>query len=687
MKKSIFSVFLSLSLLLAMIPAVLAADAVEQPLTRAEAVDLIWRAAGSPQPTNNETPFADLDGSPYREAIFWAVEKGITNGVSADCFAPDDPVTRTQVAAFLYRESGEPGKTGDGTWYKDAAQWSLRNIRIFGDSLPLSKKEDDLCTKAELETILARYGEPSAQEGEIYILYTSDVHCGVDAGFGYVGLKAVRDALEAQGFSTILVDNGDSVQGEAIGAFTKGEAIIDLMNDMEYDVVIPGNHEFDYGMERFLELTEMAEFPYISCNFMKGSELVFDPYRIIEASGKKIAFVGMTTPETITSSTPRFFQNENGEFIYGFCGDETGEALSSAVQKAVDDARADGADYIIALGHLGNLAKVLSWTYADIIANTSGIDVILDGHSHDTDQVVMKNREGKNVIRSACGTKMQCIGYVHISWEEGIVETGIWSWNAAEALPEAYDYASEIGEQIRSEKEKLNELLGQVAARSDVTLTIYDPVAVDASGAPIRMIRRAETNLGDFCADAFRFITGADIAMVGGGGIRKNIEKGDVTLNDIFQVHPFGNEVCVIRVTGQQILDALEWGASKVPDQFGGFMQVSGMSYEIDVSVPSCCKKDESGMMSGIEGERRVRNVLIGGEPLDPEKTYTAAGTGYWFFDHGDGYTAFDGAEVVVTCVMEDFHLLTEYITGTLNGEIGAGYADPCGEGRIVILD
>ena len=211
-------------------------------------------------------------------------------------------------------------------------------------------------------------GTAAEKNGDVMILFTSDVHCGMDQGFGYAGLAQIRDSYEKQGYTTILVDDGDSIQGDTIGAMTKGEAIIDLMNALHYDVATPGNHEFDYGVDQFISLTEKAEFPYISCNFNKEGELVFAPYIIIEAADMKIAFVGVTTPKTITSSTPTYFQNEDGEDIYGFLQDNTGEALCEAVQKAVDDARAEGADYVYVMGHIGLLESCRPWIYSDIIS-------------------------------------------------------------------------------------------------------------------------------------------------------------------------------------------------------------------------------------------------------------------------------------------------------------------------------
>ena len=529
--------------------------------------------------------------------------------------------------------------------------------------------------------------ERAEKNGDIYILFTSDVHCGIDKGFGYAGLQQVRDTLEAQGYETILVDDGDAIQGEPIGTLSEGEAIIDLMNDLKYDVAIPGNHEFDYGMPRFLELVEKADFPYISCNFTYQDELVFEPYLIKEAAGKKIGFVGVTTPLTITASTPVYFQDENGEYVYGFMSDDTGERVYQAVQSAVDAAREEGADYVYVIGHMGNGAEFKPWTYADVISHTDGIDVFLDGHSHDTDQVIMKNKDGEDVPRSAVGTKMACIGYSHISAEGDIVETGIWSWPNKTSAPELLDIHNEIRDRVDEAQQELAEELDKVVASTAVTLTINDPEAVDSSGNPVRMIRRAETNLGDLCADAARDQSGADIAFVNGGSIRVSIEKGDITFGNILAVHPFGSMLCVLEVTGQQILDALEWSCRSVPDENGGFNQVSGLTFEINSAIDSPCKADKDGMCTGIEGERRVQNVMVGGEALDPEKTYTLAGYDYQLRQQGDGYTAYDGAPVLQDNVKLDNQVLIDYIVDTLGGNVGGEYADPYGEGRITVLE
>ena len=521
---------------------------------------------------------------------------------------------------------------------------------------------------------------------DIMILYTSDIHCGIDEGFGYAGLEQIRKYEQEKGYEVILVDDGDNIQGDPLGLLTKGDALIDLMNKMGYSVAIPGNHEFDYGVDNFLSLAEKAQFKYISCNFQYKGENVFDPYVIREIGGRKIGFVGVTTPTTITASKPTLFEDENGEFVYSFLQDETGEGVYNAVQSAVDNARKEGAEYVIVLGHLGNEEQCRPWTYADVISHTNGIDAFLDGHSHDTDQVIMKNKDGKEVPRSACGTKMQHIGWCRIP-AEGEVTAGIYSWTLDDSAPEVLGIENEMSAAVKEARGSISKLLEGKIAVSEQEMTIYDPVAVDPEWGKVRMIRRAETNLGDLCTDAYRFVTGADIALLGGGGIRVSIPAGDVTMKNMYEVFPFGNEICVVQATGQQILDALEWGAAAVPGENGGFMQVSGLSYEIHTYIDSTCTKDVNGMFTGVAGERRVKNVKVNGTPIDPDALYNVAGNDYWFLNGGDGQTAFNGAERVDAGGLLDVQLLVDYLTGELGGVIGKEYSDPTGQGRIVIVE
>ena len=549
-----------------------------------------------------------------------------------------------------------------------------------------SEEESDLgASEEESDSEIPAEQEASVPKN-VMILYTSDVHCGVDQGFGYAGLEQIRKHLQAQGYDVILVDNGDNIQGDLIGSKSKGEVPIDLMNKMGYNVAIPGNHEFDYGMDQFLSLAEKAEFPYISCNFQCRGENVFEPYVILEAGGKKIGFVGVTTPETIVSSTPTHFQDEEGNYIYSFLQDETGEALYSAVQSAVDDAREEGAEYVIVMGHMGNVETSRPYTYADVIANTSGIDAFLDGHSHDTDQVVMKDKDGKSVPRSACGTKLQGIGWCMIP-EEGELSTGIYTWTFEDTAPEFFVIENEMSAAVKEAKDELDKQMQVKIGYSAVNLTVNDPEAIDSEGRPYRMVRRAETNMGDFCVDAFRARMGADVAVLGGGSVRDNIPAGEVKMADAYRVMPFGMEACKIKVTGQQILDALEWASRSVPAENGGFLQVSGMSYEIHTYIDPTCTEDTNGMFTGITGERRVRNVMIGGEPVDPEAFYTLASTDYVVINNGDGLTAFDGAERLDDGGLLEHDVIIDYIQEDLGGTIGEEYSDPTGEDRIIIVE
>ena len=529
---------------------------------------------------------------------------------------------------------------------------------------------------------ICAFGEETAPAltKDLVILFTSDVHCGFTQGWTYAGLYGIKQQLALTNH-VALVDNGDSVQGEAVGALTKGEVDIQLMNALGYDAATLGNHEFDYGMDRMFELTkEMAEYPYVSCNFNYQGELQYDPYVIKEYDGVKVAFVGISTPQTFTSSTPTFFMDEEGNYVYGFCEDATGDALAAAVQSAVDAARAEGAQYVVAIAHLGIDDASKPWTSNEVIAKTTGIDVLLDGHSHsvlEMDEV--KNADGETVIRSACGTKMANIGWCRIA-VDGTITTGLYTWNFDQTPADLFGYENEFTAIMNEATAAADAKLAEVVAHTDVDLIINDP----ETGA--RVIRNTETNLGDLVADAYRDATGADVALVNGGGIRANIKAGDITLNDIKSCHPFGNALCMVEANGRQILDALEWTSRAVPGENGGFLHVSGLTYEIHTYIESSCTSDDKGNFTGVAGEYRVKNVMINGEPLDPEKTYTVASHNYLLKSGGDGTNTFMGDTVLLDEIKYDYETVIDYIVDTLGGTVGEEYADVWGEGRIIIV-
>ena len=509
--------------------------------------------------------------------------------------------------------------------------------------------------------------------GDIVILTTNDVHCGIDQNIGYAGLAAYKKQMEAAYQYVALVDAGDAIQGDAIGTLSKGEYLVDIMNQVGYDIAVPGNHEFDYGMDQFLEkIVKKSNATYVACNFVDAAKKsVLDAYKIISYGDKKVAYVGIATPETFVKSTPTYFQDDKGNYIYGFCQGNNGKDLYDAVQKAVNDAKAAGADYIIAVAHLGTDEASTPWTSTDVIKNTTGIDALIDGHSHSTFASVEKNKDGKSVATVSTGTKLENIGKVTIS-DKGVVSTSLVT--GAEATAKDAD----ITKYIDSIKAQYEKLVNTKVATTSVDLTIADK---DGN----RQVRSQETNLGDLCADAYKEVLGADIAFVNGGGVRVAIPKGDITYGDIIAVHPFGNMACVIEATGQQILDALELGSMNVGiGESGGFLQVAGLTYTINPVIESTVKLNEENEFVGVTGARKVSDVKVGGEPIDPNKTYKLASHNYMLKQGGDGYTMFKGSKLLQDEVMIDNQVLIKYIQDNLKGVVGEEYAAP--QGRINIL-
>ncbi|MBR2604088.1 MAG: bifunctional metallophosphatase/5'-nucleotidase [Clostridia bacterium] len=529
---------------------------------------------------------------------------------------------------------------------------------------------------------------------EIVILYTNDVHCGIVDGLGYAGVARVKAAFEAAGKEVILVDNGDATQGDVIGTLSKGEAIVELMNAVGYDVATIGNHEFDYGMEQFNKNVSLAKFQYVCCNFLNDKgEAVLKPYTIVEKAGKKIAFVGIDTPEAFTKSTPVYFQDGEGNYIFSFCEGNNGQDLYDKVQETVDAARAEGADYVIVLAHLGIDYQSAPWMSTDVITNTTGIDAVLDGHSHSViagDAV--KNKDGENVILTSTGTKLDNVGIFTIDGE-GKMSSMLLDADAIKFMDAvgALTEDNGAGEAVAAAIAKNDELVNTVVAKTSVTLTTTDPVAVDEKGNAIRIVRSQETNLGDLCADAYRAMGQADIAFVNGGGIRANINEGDITYGQIIKVHPYGNALCVVEATGQEILDALELSVCSLPGESGGFLHVSGLKFSVDMNVDSTVVKDEKKMFVEVAGDRRIKDVEVLQEdgtyaPIDPNKTYTLACHNYLLRDMGDGYTMFADNNFLQEDVMLDNQVLINYIVEKLGGTVGGDYVDPYGQGRITII-
>ena len=539
----------------------------------------------------------------------------------------------------------------------------------------------------------------AAQSDDIVVLYTNDVHTYIDGTLSYDVSAAIKAELETQYAHVLLVDAGDHIQGTAYGSMDKGETIIKLMNAADYDLATLGNHEFDYGMFGCLQVIDWAQFPYTSCNFYNEAagvrgENVLDAYVTFECGDEKIAFVGITTPETFTKSTPAYFQNENGEYIYGIAGGEDGAALYADVQAAVDAAKADGATKVIALGHLGDDPASQPWTSKETIANVSGLDAFIDGHSHSTVKgEEVADKDGNEVLLTQTGEYFDQIGMMVIDAETGAITTDF--IGSEEILGEdgetvvGYNLVSELyaGTEVISDAEvkaikdawmtEIDTQLGTVIGSTALTFDNYD--------GENRLVRSQETNTGDFAADALYFLfdnmdMDVDLAIMNGGGVRNKAITGDISYKVCKEIHTFGNVACLQTVTGQQVLDALEWGARSAGtgEECGGFLHVSGVTYKIDVTTADGTQKDDKGVWTGGPTEYRVHDVKIynketgAWDTLDLAATYNLAGYNYTLRDLGDGFAMFDGAVNVLDYVMEDYMVLSNYVRAFDGGVVDA---------------
>ena len=552
----------------------------------------------------------------------------------------------------------------------------------------------------------------TGEKSEVTILYTNDVHTYIDKQapeLTYAAIAALKQSYQNAGKKVLLVDAGDHVQGTAYGSMDQGASIIELMNAAGYDAATPGNHEFDYGMDRAKELMRDADFPYLSCNWvdLRTNLRVLPEIKVFVRGGVRIAFVGITTPETFTKSTPAYFMNKaQTKYIYDILGGEDGQKLYSAVQKAVDKAKCL-ADVVIGLGHLGVDPSSSPWTSEEVIAHTTGFDAFIDGHSH----TVMENKQvadasGRMVTLTQTGSYFANVGEMTIA-PDGTISTRLVSTYDQEDVAVAAEQAAWVN--------TVDDMLGEKIAVADTKFYITDP----ATGK--RRIRSGETNLGDFVADGIYTYFNeveklhCDIAIMNGGGIRSDEDAGYWTFKTCKQVSPFGNVACLMSVTGKQIQDALEFAARFAGEdgkENGGFLQVAGATYEIHTDIPNTVQTDEKNVWIGsATGTPRVQNVKIYDKasgsylPLDPGATYALAGMNYTLRNLGDGFAMFDGAELIKDYVSEDYLVMSTYAMifdgadaaglphlSSANSPLAAypgyllNYEQPYGAGRITIL-
>lgn len=557
----------------------------------------------------------------------------------------------------------------------------------------------------------ASAGFLTGKDAAVTILYTNDVHTYIDnksPKLTYAAIAAMKQGYVDEGKPVLLVDAGDHIQGTAYGSMDDGATIIELMNEAGYDIATPGNHEFDYGMARAKAIIKEADFPYVSCNWvdLRTGLRVLPAVKLFPAGGKWIAFVGITTPESFTKSTPAYFMNaKQTKYIYDILGGDDGRKLYDAVQKAIDKAKALGADIIIGLGHLGVDPSSSPWTSEEVIANTTGFDAFIDGHSH----TVMENKQvydavGKAVTLTQTGSYLANVGKMTIA-EDGAITTELISTADVSDAAVAATAEAWIND--------VDAMLGEQIATTDIKFYINDPATSK------RRIRMGETNLGDFVADGIYTYFNeveqldCDIAMMNGGGIRTDVDAGKWTFKTCKQVSPFGNVACLMSVTGKQIQDALEFGARFVgPEgkENGGFLHVAGATYEIHTDIPNTVLTDDKNVwMGSATGTPRVQNVRIYNkktgayEPLDLNRTYALAGMNYTLRNLGDGFAMFDGAELIKDYVSEDYLVMSTYamifdavndvpVLSSANSPLASypgyllNYENPYGAGRIQVV-
>lgn len=512
---------------------------------------------------------------------------------------------------------------------------------------------------------------PDRPNKPIVVIYENDAHCAID---GYARFAGIRNNMRKETPYVATVSVGDFIQGGVVGTVSSGTAIVDIMNHVGYDAVTLGNHEFDFGMAQMFSLTKRLEADVVCANFRSliDDNLLLEPYTIKKYGNVDIAYLGLTAPSTLVTGGQKTFADENGKLIYSFCNDNFYENA----QRYINEARNEGADYVIVLSHLGDVDWGGFPSSVSLIRNTTGIDAVLDGHEHTViaDSTVYDNT-GKAVLLSSTGSGFSNVGVLTLSTSGQFSSRLVPVDEECPVDKEVQAYVEQVKEETMAQGER-------IIGTSEVTMVIRDENGV-------RIARKGETPIGNFCADALRNVLGAEIAFVNGGTIRSDIRQGEVSYNTLLSVFPYNNSVCTATMTGKQIMDALEVSVHLYPNENGGFLQVSGLKFKVDPSVPTSVVIDENELFSHVEGSRRVLDVQVldnaSGQyvPINPERTYTIASSSFLIENHGD-YGVLRYAKVKERNLGQDVDMLALYLGQTLGGKIGAEYGQT--EGRIVFV-
>lgn len=571
--------------------------------------------------------------------------------------------------------------------FKKIGMLSLASMSLFSLLSCGEKDNNDKKDEETKDVIDDKKDEEvkSVDINDINVIFTTDVHCGIEDNIGYSSFKAYKNDLLKTNKYVTTVDAGDAIQGDFVGAISNGSYIVDIMNEVGYDIWTVGNHEFDYGIDILNQCFDKFNGSVLSCNikyegFNTNKLTKIKPYEIVKYGDKSVGYVGVTTPATTTSSNPSSFK-ENGELVYNFYGELN--QFYNCIQTNIDECKQNGADYIVLVAHVGYGDECKPWDIAGVINNTRNVTAVIDGHTHkDISSIYEEDLDGKMVPICEAGTKLKEFGHLIIT-PSGNVEIGYVA---------KYDKKDTgVDNLIKNINKSLDDIANEVVAHSNIALSCSD-----SNG--IRMVRNRETAIGNLVADAYRFVGNTDIGFINGGGIRADLPSGDITFKDVKGVHPFGNTICSIKASGQKIADYLEFCSRFTQGDYkangealgetGAFANVSGLKYTIDTSIQSTVEVDKTGIFVKVAGERRVKNIMVLNgdtyEPLDLNKTYTITSHNFLLLSGGDGANMFMDCEIISTGQLCDYQVLADYLKDKLDGDIAAKYSNI--EGRITVL-
>ncbi len=499
-------------------------------------------------------------------------------------------------------------------------------------------------------------GREEAEEG--ILLFTGGGRCvSMPSDFedrNYSALAAYRDKISAENpnAAVLLVDGGDTLSMEEIGLPDEGQSVVSLMNAAGFSLAVPGEHDFDYGLEALLAAAEAGAYEYTACNFidLTTGKTVFAPYVLRTFGGYQVAFVGICSVRTPEKALFADFTDGQGNPRYSFCPGENGQELYDRVQAAIDDAKNAGADVVICLGHTGMDVVDTPYTSVDIIENTTGMLAYLDGHAVSVvESDTVKDMDGNSVTLCAAGSQPGNLTEIRLNIKDKLV--------LAHAISGLTDEDPSVAAASRKAEERVEAWKKRSAGRSEGELLLEGSLT-------------GETSLGRFCAEAYRGVMGADIALISGSDLSGELDQGTVTYGELLSLLPGNRCLTVVEITGYQLLDVLEMAV------MGGdtpFLHAAGLTYDVDDSIETGVLLDGSGDFVEIHGQRRVSNVKVHGRSILKSKTYTLAGTSDLLCYGQDGYTMLESCPVVQDGGTTNRQALLWYLEEILGGIIPEG--------------